>query len=120
MLSWLWVFRSFHITTPLPPTGLLAAGGIYGFVKSKSVPSLVAGLGFAALYASAGVLIGRGDCKHGHAVAAATSVALASVMGPKFLRTRAAFPAGVFTVISIPAAIYDGYKANEWRVAELD
>ena len=99
---------------------MLAAGGIAGFVKSKSTPSLVAGLGFAAVYAGAGALIGCGDCKEGHALSAVASLALVGVMGPKFLKTRAVFPPGILTALAVPAAIYDGYKADQWRRAEAE
>ena len=87
-------------------------------MRSKSVPSLIAGLGFAAVYGTAGALINGGQCKEGHALSAAASVALLGVMGPKFAKTRAIFPAGVLTAAALPSAVYDAYKAHEWWSAE--
>lgn len=37
--------------------GLVAAGGVTGYAKTRSVPSLVAGLGIASLYAAGGYQI---------------------------------------------------------------
>lgn len=35
-------------------------GGIYGYLQRQSLPSLIAGLGFGALYGYSGRLIGTG------------------------------------------------------------
>ena len=84
------------------------------------MPSLVAGLGFASLYGAAGVMIGRGQCKEGHATAALTSAVLAAVMGRRFAASKALFPAGLLAGIAVPAGAYDAYKARQWYIADLD
>lgn len=37
--------------------GVTAAGGILGYIRKKSIPSLVAGLGLGSLFAISGYLI---------------------------------------------------------------
>ena len=51
---------------------VVGAGGIMGYVKSKSIPSLVAGLSFAGIYAASGAMVDAGHCKWGHQLAFAT------------------------------------------------
>lgn len=98
--------------------GLLAIGGIAGFVKGKSVPSLVAGVSLGGLYGAAGVLINRGDCKEGHALAAVTSALVVGVMGPRFVRSKKVMPAGLLTAAASGSFVYDAYKAQQWHAAE--
>ncbi len=96
----------------------MAAGGIAGFVKGKSVPSLVAGVSLGGLYGAAGVLINRGDCKEGHTLAAVTSALVLGVMGPRFVRTKKLMPAGLLTATASGSFAYDVFKAQQWYAAE--
>ncbi|KAH9421111.1 Transmembrane protein 14C [Dermatophagoides pteronyssinus] len=67
---------------------IVAIGGIIGYAKAGSLPSLMAGLGF-------GVVL-----KHYHLLLA-TSLALAGLMGYRFYKTGKFMPAGlVFTLSS--------------------
>lgn len=63
-----------------------------------------------ALYPA--VQIGRSD--RGHQVSLAASLVLLGAMGPRYLRTRKAMPAGVMSVAAIASAVYQGRKTWEW------
>ena len=85
---------------------LLIVGGAMGYVKAKSVPSLVAGLicGFLAL------LLGYRYTWHfaPHA-ALLLSLILIFLMGRRYLRTRKPMPALLIVVLSIVVAIVQVY-----------
>ncbi len=85
---------------------LLIVGGAMGYVKAKSVPSLVAGLvcGFIAL------LLGYRYAWH-FAPHAAFILALVLIllMGRRYLNTRKAMPALLIVVLSVIVAIVQVY-----------
>jgi uncharacterized membrane protein (UPF0136 family) len=85
---------------------LLIVGGAMGYVKAKSVPSLVAGLicGFIAL------LLGYRYTWH-FAPHAALILALVLIfmMGGRYLRTRKAMPALLIVAMSVLVAIVQVY-----------
>ena len=93
--------------------GITSLGGILGFVKGKSVPSLVAGVGCGALFAFSGSKITDGDHKFGHALATGTGIALAAGMGPRGLKTRKFMPLAIAT-LGLLSAAYNGKKTAEW------
>ena len=81
---------------------LLIVGGLMGYVKAKSVPSLVAGLvcGFIAL------LLGLRYTWHFAPPAALVlAIVLIFIMGRRYLNTRKAMPALIIVVLSIIVAI---------------
>ncbi|KAJ3013086.1 UNVERIFIED_CONTAM: hypothetical protein HDU68_000877 [Siphonaria sp. JEL0065] len=80
-------------------------GGIAGYYRGKSVPSLVAGLSFGALYAVSGNLIKR-NADYGFELAFGTSVVLMGAMGPRALKTKARTPVGLFAMGSLGAAYF--------------
>ena len=85
---------------------LLIIGGSMGYVKAKSVPSLVAGLvcGFLAL------LLGYRYAWHFAPYAAlALALVLIFLMGRRYLNTRKAMPALLIVVLSIVVAIAQIY-----------
>lgn len=63
--------------------GLCALGGVIGFYRTKSLPSLVSGLGVGALYGLAGRQIQEGG-DHGFEMATAASVLLLGASAPRF------------------------------------
>ncbi len=85
---------------------LLIVGGAMGYVKAKSVPSLVAGLvcGFIALF------LGYRYAWH-FAPHAAFILALVLIflMGRRYLNTRKAMPALLIVVLSVVVAIVQLY-----------
>ncbi|KAA0160510.1 hypothetical protein FNF27_01445 [Cafeteria roenbergensis] len=95
---------------------LTAGLGVYGYMSKRSMPSLVAGVAFGAVYAASGYLINNGRDEYGHIVGAVASAALVGVMGPKYMKTRAAFPPGVLAVSGAVVGSYDTYKGVQvWR-----
>ena len=75
------------------------AGGTVGFVKAKSMPSLVAGGASGAFLLIAGVLVSTGHVMPGLALGITISLGLAGRFAPIFLRTKEPMPAGVMTVL---------------------
>ncbi|KAI8845494.1 transmembrane proteins 14C-domain-containing protein [Chytridium lagenaria] len=91
--------------------GVCAVGGIMGYVKAKSLPSLIAGLTFASLYAYSGYLI-QSNADYGVELATATSVVLLGAMGPKALRTRKPVPL-IMSAIGTLGTSYYGLKVYQ-------
>ncbi|XP_075678137.1 transmembrane protein 14C isoform X2 [Dermatophagoides pteronyssinus] len=78
---------------------IVAIGGIIGYAKAGSLPSLMAGLGFGVVL-SIGAYFSSENPRHYHLLLA-TSLALAGLMGYRFYKTGKFMPAGlVFTLSS--------------------
>ncbi len=75
-------------------------GGVMGYVKAGSTPSLIAGsiAGIALLIAAFCL---SGNQVVGLALGAAISLLLAGQFVPKFFKTHAIMPAGVMSVLSV-------------------
>lgn len=86
--------------------------GVAGFAKTRSVPSLVAGLGVGALYGAAGYLIQQ-NRDYGHETAVAASTLLGGAMIPRALKTRKPVPIAL-SVISLAAGGYYVKKVIEY------
>ena len=81
--------------------GLLTiVGGVIGFVKAGSTPSLIAGSISGILLLVAAFLLPN-HLGLGLAVGAITSVLLAGYFIPTFIRTGQAMPAGMMSVLSV-------------------
>ncbi|XP_065144065.1 transmembrane protein 14C [Paramisgurnus dabryanus] len=78
---------------------LVASGGVMGYVKAGSVPSLLAGLLFGGL-AGFGAYQTSQDNQNIW-VSLATSGTLAAVMGKRFYSSRKIMPAGLIAGVSI-------------------
>jgi uncharacterized membrane protein (UPF0136 family) len=78
---------------------LTIAGGIVGYVKAGSLPSIIAGSITGILLVIAGSLLPEHRAI-GLATALVISLLLAAQFIPKFIRTGKAMPAGMMSVLS--------------------
>lgn len=79
---------------------LTLAGGVVGFAKAKSVPSLVAGGVFGILLAASGYLTGQGG-RLGPGLGLFLSAMLLGRFSKAFRQTRKVMPAGIMTVLGV-------------------
>jgi len=79
---------------------LTIAGGIIGYVKAGSVPSIIAGSITGILLLVAAFLLPEHRAV-GLATALIISLLLAGQFVPKFLRTGRAMPAGLISILSV-------------------
>lgn len=90
---------------------LLALGGVLGFAAKRSLPSLLGGLGSAAVLAlcaqqSLNAYHQGKLCKWATAVSLLVSLLLSVVMGLRWHKTGKVMPAGVIFVISAAMTIF--------------
>lgn len=95
--------------------GLLVIGGIIGFARKSSIPSLIAGATCGGVLIGSGVMIMKGQDFEGHVVGAAVSTVAASAMGMRFAKTGAMMPAGGVAIVTAASAAYHAKKAMDWR-----
>ncbi len=79
---------------------LTIAGGIIGYVKAGSLPSVIAGSITGVLLLIAGLLLPEHRAA-GLATAFVISLLLAAQFVPKFTRTGKAMPAGMMSILSV-------------------
>ncbi|KAI8641639.1 transmembrane proteins 14C-domain-containing protein [Parasitella parasitica] len=91
---------------------LCTAGGIAGYARSRSIPSLVAGVGIGSMYSVASYLI-KENRYYGHETGVAASAILAISMVPKAMRTRRPFPV-TLAVCSVATGAYYTKKIMEY------
>jgi len=86
----------------------LAAGGILGYVKAGSVPSLGMGLAMGSIMA-VGAYQTSVDPKN-IMLSLVTSVVMTNVMGYRFVNSGKFMPAGLVAGLSLAMALRFGYK----------
>jgi uncharacterized membrane protein (UPF0136 family) len=83
---------------------MVLVGGVLGYVKAQSKPSLISGL----VFGSALIVVGYG-IRQGRAadvlIAAGLAGLLAVVMGIRFGKTKKFMPAGLLTILSVVVAV---------------
>ena len=110
---------------PLKPTGgshvnltcgaLVAVGGMMGYVKKKSVPSFVAGVGLGGVLIASGLLISTGNEYRGYTIGSGAGMVMAAGMGARFMSTRKFMPAGAVALLGTVTTAYNVAKAIEWQ-----
>lgn len=78
---------------------LLAAGGMIGYRKAQSKPSLIAGLASGGLGILAAVLVGFSPV--GAYLGLALAIAMAAFFGKRFAKGRKFMPAGLLAILSV-------------------
>jgi len=79
---------------------LTIIGGVIGYVKAGSLPSIIAGSITGVLLLIAGALLPEHRAA-GLATAFVISLLLAAQFVPKFIRTGKAMPAGMMSILSV-------------------
>ena len=79
---------------------LTIAGGIIGYVKAGSMPSIIAGSITGILLVIAALLLPEHRAA-GLATALIVSLVLAAQFVPKFIRTGKVMPAGMMSILSV-------------------
>ena len=79
---------------------LTIIGGVIGYVKAQSVPSIIAGTVTGVLLLLAGYLLPQNRTA-GLVTAFIVSLLLAAQFLPKFIRTGKVMPAGLMSILSV-------------------
>lgn len=93
--------------------GLLALGGLVGYVRAGSVMSAVGGGGVGAALIASGYVIDQGHELEGHTAAAATNTLLTMGMAPRFLKGFKPVP-GLVVLVGALGTAYHTKKALDW------
>lgn len=93
----------------------VAAGGTAGYVRTRSLPSLIAGIGLGSAFGIAGYLL-KTNQDYGAELALGSSVLLAGSAVPRVIKTgaRAPVPLGLLATGSL-ATFYYQKKFREFR-----
>ncbi|CAH3148982.1 unnamed protein product [Porites evermanni] len=87
---------------------IVALGGVIGYMKAGSIPSLAAGLTFGGISAAAA----HQTSAHPRNlwVMLVTSLVLSGVMGTRFMKTGKFMPAGLVAGLSVAQAVHMSYR----------
>ncbi len=79
---------------------LLAVGGVIGYTKAGSRPSLIAGI-VSAIAALGALFLSTTNPRLGLGIGAVLALLLAGFFGSRFAKTRKVMPAGMMAVVSV-------------------
>jgi len=89
-------------------SAIVALGGVIGYVKAGSIPSLAAGLAFGGISAVAAYQTSA--YPRNAWVMLVTSLVLSGVMGTRFIKTGKFMPAGLVAGLSVAQAVRMSYR----------
>lgn len=92
-------------------SGLCAAGGVIGYARAKSLPSLIAGISLASVFGTSSYLI-KNNKDHGFLLGSVGSSVLALAMTSRAVKTRSAVPV-TLAALGYTSLIYYGFKYYE-------
>ncbi|KAK1967727.1 transmembrane protein 14C [Colletotrichum eremochloae] len=92
--------------------GLLAGGGTFGFYRTRSKPSLIAGLTLGASFACAGYLLKKNK-DYGAELALGSSVLLLGAGAQRMIATQAKSPPAIG--LSVAGALSTYYYQKKFR-----
>ncbi|TMW68839.1 hypothetical protein Poli38472_006307 [Pythium oligandrum] len=92
---------------------LLGVGGAMGYIRTKSVPSLVAGVTLGAGFGLAGYMLQSGSMTQGHGTALFFSTITMSAMGVRAMRTRKTLPVAISAIGALSSA-YHAQRFTQW------
>ncbi|GIL63045.1 hypothetical protein Vafri_17195 [Volvox africanus] len=95
-------------------SSLTVLGGVMGYVRKKSLPSLLGGLTFGVAYGTTAYVIQTHDAFLGHSIGCTTSALMATMMGMRLAKTKKVMPAGILTGVGLLGFMYHAYKAKQW------
>ncbi|CAO3594931.1 unnamed protein product [Absidia cylindrospora] len=92
-------------------SALCFVGGIKGFARTRSLPSLIAGVGLGSLYGAAGYICQENV--NGYKLAVGSSVVLAGAMIPRAIKTKKPVPIAL-ALTSLAAGAYYTKKVIDY------
>ncbi|KAG2233551.1 transmembrane proteins 14C-domain-containing protein [Thamnidium elegans] len=94
-------------------TALCTAGGIAGYARTRSLPSLIAGVGVGAMFGVAAYTI-KENRNYGHETALTASLIMATSMVPKAIKTSKPFPVTLAICSVVTGAYYTKKIIEYW------
>ncbi|TFJ86450.1 hypothetical protein NSK_002107 [Nannochloropsis salina CCMP1776] len=91
----------------------LFAGGLAGYVRAQSKPSLYAGVGLGSLMVVSGMVIQSGDDFRGHTLALIASGLVVGGTLPRAIKTQKVVPTAI-ALLGLVSGVYQGRKVWEW------
>lgn len=92
---------------------ILCAGGLAGYVRTQSKPSLYAGVGLGSLMVVSGMVIQSGDDFRGHTLALIASGLVVGGTLPRAIKTQKVVPTAI-ALQGLVSGVYQGRKVWEW------
>ncbi len=92
---------------------LVLVGGMMGWTKARSVPSLLSGVGFGTALVGCGFMVWR-EMDQALPVAASLTGALLVVMAIRLIKTKKFMPAGLTVALSL-IALARVLMTHAWR-----
>mmetsp|Transcript_6646 Transcript_6646/g.20120 ORF Transcript_6646/g.20120 Transcript_6646/m.20120 type:complete len:109 (-) Transcript_6646:1641-1967(-) len=90
------------------------AGGLAGYIRARSLPSIMSSVPIGLGFLASGYAIDNGKEYEGHLGAFICSGIMVAALAPRAVRTRKLFPGGVLSLLALASAVYEGEKTSQW------